>query len=230
MRARFGTALSTRAGAESPLEVLLEKPLASFPVIAGGAVVPIWLTVKIPADAKAGAYAGQVTIEAKGQKSLVVPVQLAVADFALPDAQNYRTWMELMQSPDTLAAEYKVPLWSDQHWAMINESLRYIGEIGSKVVQIPLIAQTNSGNEQSMVRFIKKADGTWDYDFSIMDKYLDLVQKNMGRPQFVAFNAWGDLPRHAAAGSQTDGKGNAAEGRVRHHGEILGGGPLGTAR
>ena len=65
----------------------------------------------------------------------------------------------MMQSPDTLAEEYKVPLWSEKHWAMIADSMRYIGEIGSRVVHIPLIAQTNSGNEQSMVRFIPKADG-----------------------------------------------------------------------
>jgi hypothetical protein len=41
-----------------------------------------------------------------------------------------------------------------------------------------------------MVRFIPKADGTFDYDFSIMDKYLDLAEKNMGKPKLVAFVAW----------------------------------------
>jgi hypothetical protein len=41
-----------------------------------------------------------------------------------------------------------------------------------------------------MVRWIRKADGTYDYDFSIMDKYLDTVQQNMGRPKIVVFYAW----------------------------------------
>ena len=62
--------------------------------------------------------------------------------------------MELVQSPDTLAVEYQVPFWSEKHWAMIADSMRYMGEIGSRVVHIPLIAETNSGNEQSMVRWI----------------------------------------------------------------------------
>ena len=53
-----------------------------------------------------------------------------------------------MQSPDTLAAEYNVPLWSDKHWKLIEDSMRYIGEIGSRVVHVPLIAQTNEGNER----------------------------------------------------------------------------------
>ncbi len=174
------------------LDCLLESPLDSFPATdAGkGAVVPIWLTVKAPHDAKPGVYTGQVTIEAKGEKPLAVPVRLELADFSVPDTQDYRTWIELMQSPDTLAVEYNVPFWSERHWALIADSMRYIGEIGSRVVHIPLIAQTNSGNEQSMVRFIKKADGTYDYDFSVMDRYLDIAEKCMGQPKITAFIAW----------------------------------------
>ena len=65
---------------------------------------------------------------------------------------------------------------------------------------VPLIAQTNSGNEQSMVPLhSRRATGTYDYDFSIMDKYLDVAEKNMGRPKFVAFTAWETLSQHAQA-------------------------------
>ncbi|MHB1036217.1 MAG: glycoside hydrolase domain-containing protein [Pirellulales bacterium] len=174
------------------LDCLLEAPLDSFPATTAGkgAVVPIWLTLQAPKEAKPGVYAGQVTIEVQGEKALTVPVRAEISEYSVPDTQDYRTWIELMQSPDTLAVEYKVPPWSDGHWAMIADSMRYLGEIGSRVVHVPLIAQTNSGNEQSMVRFIKKADGTYDYDFSIMDKYLDQAEKCMGRPKITAFTAW----------------------------------------
>jgi len=174
----------------SVIDSLLEAPLDSFPATEFGTVVPIWLTVQVPKDARPGQYTGQVTVEAKGEKAVSVPVSLEVADYAVPDTQDYRTWIELMQSPDTLAAEYNVPLWSEKHWGMIGDSMRYIGEIGSRVVMIPLIAQTNSGNEQSMVRFIPKADGTYDFDFSVMDRYLDTAEKNMGKPKFTVFIAW----------------------------------------
>jgi hypothetical protein len=119
-----------------------------------------------------------------------VPVSLQVADFVVPDTQDYKTWIELMQSPETLAAEYNVPMWSDRHWELIAQSMRYIGEIGSRVLMIPLIAQTNSGASESMVRWIKKDDGTYDHDVSIAEKYLDTAIKHMGRPKFVAFIAW----------------------------------------
>jgi hypothetical protein len=180
------------ANNSAELDCLLESPLDSFPAAPAGkgAVVPIWLTLKAPKNAKPGVYTGRVSVEVNGQKALAVPVRAEIANFSVPDTQDYRTWIELVQSPDTLAVEYNVPFWSEKHWALIADSMRYMGEIGSRVVHIPLIAQTNSGNEQSMVRFIKKTDGTYDYDFSIMDKYLDIAEKCMGRPKITAFIAW----------------------------------------
>jgi len=48
------------------LDCLLETPLDSFPVNqpGKGAVVPIWLTVKAPKDAKPGVYRGKLTVVA----------------------------------------------------------------------------------------------------------------------------------------------------------------------
>ena len=188
MRARYAVSYGNRA--DSPLDTLLEEPLDTFPAMREGCVVPIWLTVKVPKDAKPGMYTGQARVEVKGEQPLTVPLSLEVADFAVPSTQEYRTWMELMQSPDTLAAYYDIPLWSAKHWELMGESFRYMGEIGSRVVHIPLIAQANYGNAESMVRWIRNADGTTAYDFSIMDKYLDLAAAKMGKPEMVVFTAW----------------------------------------
>jgi len=169
---------------------LVESPPAEFPAGAGGTVVPIWVTVRVPKDARPGAYQGKLTVEVAGHQPLTAPVSLDVADWALPDTADYRTWVELVQSPDTLVAEYGVPFWSDRHWEMIAKAMDFIGEAGSRVVYVPLICHTNYGNRESMVRWIKKDDGGYDHDFSAMDKYLDLAEKHMGRPKFVVFTAW----------------------------------------
>jgi hypothetical protein len=172
------------------LDALLEAPPAEFPAGQFGTVVPIWVTVKIPAEAKPGTYTGQLTISAKDEKTIQTPIHLDVANFRLPNQDDYRTWIELIQSPDSLALEYNVPLWSDKHWKLIEQSLRYLGEAGSRTLYVPLIGHTNFGNAESMVRWIKKADGTYDWDYSILDKYLDLAQKNLGQIKFVAFGVW----------------------------------------
>ena len=196
---------TTRLGA------LAEEPLEEFPVLAperagqyarfrsdvkevpstSGAVVPVWVRVVVPRDVEAGVYAGSVTIEAEGEKAVAVPLEVRVADWTLPDTQGLHTFVGMVQCPDTLSLEYGVPLWSETHWQMIGDAFRIIGETGSRTVYIPLIAHTNFGNEESYVRWIKGPNGTYTYDFSIMDDYLDVATENMGgKPKQVIFVVW----------------------------------------
>ena len=191
----------------TPLAALYEAPPKEIPVCRGvvndrclkvagapapvfGAVVPIWVTVKVPKDAKPGTYTGQVTVAADGLKATPVAVTVKVLDWTVPDPQQRRTWVELIQSPDTLCLEYNVPRWSEKHWDLIARSMDYLGAVGSHVLYAPLIAQSNAGNDESIVRWVQKSDGTYEYDFSILDKYLDLAEKHMGKPQVLVFNAW----------------------------------------
>jgi hypothetical protein len=167
-------------------DILLDSPSTEAP--AGKAQV--WISVKVPKDAKPGVYTGQLMVEAKGLSRAVVPVKLDVRDWTLPDPQNYRAWVELMEQPDTLAVDYNVPLWSQKHWEMIAKSLQLIADTGSRVIYVPLIARTNYGNAESMVRWIKKGDNQYEYDFSIVEKYLDAVEKNLGTPKIVMVYAW----------------------------------------
>ena len=59
------------ANGAAELDCLLEAPLDSFPTTTAGkgAVVPIWLTLKAPKDAKPGVYTGKVIIEVQGAKA-----------------------------------------------------------------------------------------------------------------------------------------------------------------
>ena len=171
-----------------PANYAVTMPKGMAPVF--GAVVPVWVTVTVPKTARAGTYAGRLTIRAQGVKPLAVPVSLKVVDWALPETQDRRAWVELMQSPDTLAMEYKLTPWSGEHFRMIARSFDFIGRLGSRVVYVPLICHTNMGNEESMVRWIPEDDGTYDYDFSIMDRYLDTAVEHMGKPKMVVFNIW----------------------------------------
>ena len=172
------------------LDILLEEPPTEVKVSDKRALAGVWVTVKIPKNAAAGEYKGQLTIQAEGAAPQKVAIELSVAAWTMPETENWRTWIEMLQSTDTTALEYDLPLWSDRHWSMMARSMEMIGEMGSRVVYIPLISQTNQGNEQSMVRWIRQADGKWRHDFTIMEKYLDLAEKHMGKPKMVVLYAW----------------------------------------
>jgi hypothetical protein len=156
----------------------------------GRAYLTVWVTVHIPKNAKPGTYAGTVSVQPPSAPTTQVPLTVDVSDWTLPDSQNYRTWTDFVESPDTLALQYKVPLWSEQHWKLIDRSFRLLSPTGCRVLYIPLITGTNFGNEQSMVRWIKKPDGTYDYDYSVLERYLDSAQKNLGEPKLIIIPVW----------------------------------------
>ncbi|KKK52731.1 hypothetical protein LCGC14_3101960, partial [marine sediment metagenome] len=136
---------------------LAETPPTEAPVDArgGGAVVPVWVTVNVPAEAKAGVYSGRLTVTTAGGRAVAVPVNLTVAAWRLPDPTEFVSHMGLVQSPDTLAIHYGVEMWSKEHWRLMDRSFELMGQLGVKVVYLPLLAQTYFGNEHSMVRWIK---------------------------------------------------------------------------
>lgn len=165
-------------------DVLLDAPPQ------GQRQVPVWVTVRVPEDAAAGEYVAELTITTSSAEPVRVPLRVEVVDWTLPDTQDYRTWIEMLQSPDTLAMEYDVPLWSERHWEMIARSFELIGKTGSRVVYVPLICHTNLGNEESMVRWIDNGDGSFEHDYSVMERYLDLAEEHMGTPKMVVFWVW----------------------------------------
>ena len=178
------------------LGALDENPPAEVPVegtktqIAPGASMPVYVTVQVAANTPAGTYKGPLTISAEGLPPVKAEVELQVVDCLLPGSQNQRTWVELIQVPEVLSMEYETELWSDKHFELIAQSLRLIRDSGTRIVYIPAIAHTNLGSKESMIRWIPKADGSYEWDFSIMERYLDLVKKELGDPKVVVLQLW----------------------------------------
>jgi Glycoside hydrolase 123, catalytic domain/Glycoside hydrolase 123 N-terminal domain len=181
-------ALSQQAPSEVALQTISSRRSSS--VMTAGAVQPVWITVRIPADAKPGDYSGRLTVGASGAKSVSVPVGLTIANWSLPNSKNFKSFVGMLQSPESLAMRLKVPMWSPKHWKLIEESFKLMGELGAKDVYIIARAETYHGNEHSMIRWIKQADGSWKHDFSIVEKYLDIALKHLGQVPVVGVMIW----------------------------------------
>lgn len=148
---------------------------------------PIWFTVHVPKDAGAGDYVGKVTITAQGQTAAEAPIQLHVSDWTVPDPQDFVTQMAITQSPDTVAMQYDVPMWSEKHWQLLDKSFELLGNIGNKHIYIPLKGKSTFGNEHGMVYWIRQADGTYKPDLHVAERYIDLAVKHLGKIPAVVF-------------------------------------------
>jgi hypothetical protein len=182
---------------------LADRPPARLDVVGGsGAAQSIVLKVRVPADAAPGEYSGRLTVSADGLASADVPVRLKVIGWKLPPPGEYVTHMGIIQSPDSVALQYKVPLWSEKHWKLMEESFKLLGELGNNYVVVPIIARTNFGNEQSMIRWVKNGTG-YKYDFTVFDRYLDLAQKYQN-VDVVCLYAWEKYAGQLGMGGRPD--------------------------
>lgn len=178
----FADGLAVQAPAEVPLDT-----------DSGLAVQQMMVTVKVPKDAAAGDYKGAVTVSAAGVPPVTVPILLHVAAWTLPDPQDFRTFVCLYQSPTTVSIQYKTPEWTEAHWKYLEKSFELLGRIGNKAIHIPVVDRTQLGNDEGMVYWIKKADGSFDYDYSVFERYLKLAKKHCGPLDFVVLYVWHSL-------------------------------------
>lgn len=147
-----------------------------------------WLSLNIPPAAQAGIYQGAVKVSAEGQEPVSIPIELEVTAWRLPDPQSFNTAVVAEQSPYGVAKHYQVPLWSDQHFELMEGSFYHLSRLGNRWLNIPVILNTEYGNgEDTMISWTRRADGSLAFDYSILDRYLNLAVKYWGKPKIVHF-------------------------------------------
>lgn len=184
-----GDAPPVGAAARRPKGAAYLGALAEAPP-AEASAIPVWLTVRVAADARAGDYRGVLRVAVNAAAPVEVPVELSVADFALPDPKSFTCFTGIAESPESVALQYGVPLWSEEHWTLLGRVFAHLGQAGVKMALIPVVAKTVRGNDQSMVRWVKQADGSLKPDFRVVERYLDLVVKHLGVIPVVCWYVW----------------------------------------
>ena len=140
-------------------------------------VQPIWITVNVPAAASAGNYTGIITIRAGKTYQLKLTVQ--VLNKLLPPPSQWKFNLDFWQHPAAVARVHKVKLWGDEHFALMKKYYTLLAKAGQKnitasIVNEPWGHQTYD-DFPSLIQWTKKKDGSWEYDYSLFDKYISFV-------------------------------------------------------
>ena len=152
-------------------------PVGSLKVEANTAR-PLWLDIHVPAEAKAGTYKGTVSVSCDGKK-LALPLQLQVADRLLPAPSQWSFHLDLWQNPYAVARYFEVPLWSQQHFDLMRPIMELLAAAGQKVITCSVINKPWNGQTfdpfESMVGKTKELDGTWRYDYTVFDRWVEFM-------------------------------------------------------
>ncbi|MCC5828296.1 MAG: hypothetical protein JJU36_02505, partial [Phycisphaeraceae bacterium] len=157
--------------------------------VAGSGLQPVWLTVEVPADAEPGIYTGVLRISGGRGAEARVPVELNISRFTLPRPDEYRAFLDVIHSPDTISEFYDLPLYSDEHFDRMIPSLRKLGRLGSQTLYITAVRRTHFGNEHAMLQF-RNESGRLVPDFTAVDRYLDLYREHVGTPRRIVLQVW----------------------------------------
>ena len=140
---------------------------------------PVWLSIRIPSDAVAGTYTGNLVIKS-GTWRQVVPFSLEVADRILPPPSEWKFHLDLWQNPYSVARYHDVRLWSQEHFDLMRPVMKILADAGQKSVTATILDRPWNGQTfdafGSMVTKIKNADGSWTYDYSVFDKWVEFME------------------------------------------------------
>ncbi|MBR4312340.1 MAG: DUF4091 domain-containing protein [Bacteroidaceae bacterium] len=139
----------------------------------------VWVSCQVPTDAVPGTYAGSLCIK-EGERTVAkLPIYVKVSARTLPAPQDWKFHLDLWQNPFAEARYYNTPLWSDAHLAAMRPSMEMLAVAGQKVITASIMHKPWNGQTEdhfdSMVTWIKKLDGTWEFGFDVFDRWIEFM-------------------------------------------------------
>ena len=149
-------------------------------VLDAGSCRGLWLTIQVPQDAEPGTYKGYVELVCNGKKKKY-EYFVNVANYRLPAPKEWSFHLDLWQNPYAVARVHNVELWSKEHFDVLRPYMLKLASAGQKAITATLIDRPWDGQTYdpfgSMVTWVKKADGTWWYDFTIFDRWVEFMME-----------------------------------------------------
>lgn len=142
------------------------------------------LQVDIPETAAPGTYRGELVVRSQNVQEARIPVELVVENAVLPKPSEWQFHLDLWQHPQSIARVLNVKPWSQRHFAAMRPYMQMLAEAGQKVITCTLLDEAWNGQTHdafpSNIEWIKGRDGTWRYDFSSFDAWVDFMMNDIG--------------------------------------------------
>ncbi len=142
-------------------------------------VQPIWVQCWIPQSADPGTYKGELQVKSGSKVLQRLNLQVKVLPRVLPEPSKWVYHLDLWQSPFAVARYYQVPLWSQEHLDAMRPVMKMLANAGQKVITATIMHKPWNGQTEdyfeTMVTWIKRADGKWAFDFTTFDRWVEFM-------------------------------------------------------
>lgn len=141
-----------------------------------GTLRALWLTVAVPRDATPGIYRGELTVRADSVEPRVFPLELDVLVATLPEPRAWAFHLDVWQHPWSIARWHGVAPWSEEHFRLMRPYLVELAQAGQKAITTTITprpwGRRDYDDYGTMVRHVRRADGSWRFDYDVFDRYV----------------------------------------------------------
>lgn len=176
-------------------DVILPIHAESVIPIMAGQVGALWFDMTPDEDCPAGTYPVTITLTDEKGETCSCSVELTVIAAQLPEQTLiYTQWFYC----DCLANYYHVPVFSEEHWRILENHLRTARSGGINMILTPILTpalDTQIGGERLTVQLVdvKRMGGEYTFGFDKLRRWIDLCRK-VGIDRFEMahmFTQWG---------------------------------------
>jgi hypothetical protein len=143
----------------------------------------LWVDVEIPSGFRGGEYPISFAFtsekDGKGRAFAEVTFDLKIISADLREQDlTFAQWMHC----DCLADHYRVDIFSERHWEIIENYVRCAVKNGINAIFTPIFTpplDTPAGKERPTVQLIEvfEKSGKWGFNFSRLDRWLDMCER-----------------------------------------------------
>ena len=141
---------------------------------------PVWVTLEVPRDAEAGEYT--LTLDILNDGNAVVEqlnLRVKIQDKTLPTPENQAFHLDFWQQPYSVSRYYGVERWSDRLFELLRPYMELLARAGQSVVSAILFYEPWGDQSHDkfspMIQTTKKRDGSWAYDYTIFDRWVEFM-------------------------------------------------------
>ena len=144
--------------------------------------------VTVPADAKPGIYkCGAMNVR--------------VIDRVLPPSKDWKFFLDLWQHPWAVSRYFDVKPFSAAHYAAMRPVYETLASAGQKTLTVTLLPEAWDHQCRdaygTMIGRVKKADGSWEFDYTVFDEYVEFGRSCGLGPDIACYTMcpWGYVVR-----------------------------------
>ena len=181
-RLRFGGFVPVDETMSLMADPLLEDQALDVPA---NLAQPVWLTLKLPSEARPGHYRGKLGLSAASGQATEFELQVEVLPAVLPEPRDWSFRLYIWQDPTPVARAHGVELWSEEHWALLERYAANFYDHGLKEIMTHITHDPWNGvrgwaSDEMVIwkypgEYQPGAADRFDWDFTAFDRYVRLM-------------------------------------------------------